>query len=163
MDISEVVDATGDIASSPFKTQKTETETSTQRPEGLSSNSESPSTLPELSTPAESVPETKRNWSDSEYPSLDAPPELPCQQAIPRRERATTSSGTSVKRSAPTTTNNAQPSASGIIAESKSDEGGKVKRQPSAVRELLYNKTSQSEVLNVRNDDDVLPPELTPS
>ncbi|KAG0422065.1 hypothetical protein HPB47_002088 [Ixodes persulcatus] len=33
MDISEVVDATGDIASSPIKTQRTESETSTQRPE----------------------------------------------------------------------------------------------------------------------------------
>ncbi|KAM7304955.1 uncharacterized protein LOC121835026 [Ixodes scapularis] len=158
MDISEVVDATGDITSSLIKTQRTESETSTQRPEELRSDPESASTLPGLSTPTECVTETKRDWSDSEFPSLNAPPELPCQQAIARRERATTSTGTSVKRPAPTTTSNAQPSASGIIAESKNDEGSEVKRKPTAVREFLCNKTSQSEALDVRNDDDVLPP-----
>ncbi|XP_029848404.3 uncharacterized protein LOC115330674, partial [Ixodes scapularis] len=158
MDISEVVDATGDITSFLIKTQRTESETSTQRPEELRSDPESASTLPGLSTPTEGVTETKRDWSDSEFPSLNAPPELPCQQAIARRERATTSTGTSVKRPAPTTTSNAQPSASGIIAESKNDEGSEVKRKPTAVREFLCNKTSQSEALDVRNDDDVLPP-----
>ncbi|KAG0425668.1 hypothetical protein HPB47_027182 [Ixodes persulcatus] len=53
MNISEVVDATGDIASSPLKTQKNETETSTQQPEELSPDSESSSSLPGLSTPAD--------------------------------------------------------------------------------------------------------------
>ncbi|XP_029841712.2 uncharacterized protein LOC115325147 [Ixodes scapularis] len=153
MDISEMVDATGEVIDSVAPS--TERETTSQEAETTNPVSQDVSSEPTKEDSTTTTTATMRNWSEDEYPLLKVTVEPSCsQQPQPRRERSTTSGGASVKRPAPKA-ESSQPSGMGAKEESKNDEGGEEKRKPAALREDPYSMAPEPD--NAMKDNDVLP------
>ncbi|KAM7308645.1 uncharacterized protein ISCGN_012279 [Ixodes scapularis] len=153
MDISEMVDATGEVTDSIAP--RTERETASQEAQTTNPVSHDVSSEPIKEDSTITTTATIQNWSEDEYPLLEVTEEPSCsQQPLPRRERSTTSNGASVKRPAPKA-ESSQPSEMGAKKESKNDEGGEAKRKPAALREDPYSLAPQPD--NEMKDNDVLP------
>ncbi|KAG0426524.1 hypothetical protein HPB47_026376 [Ixodes persulcatus] len=155
MDISEVVDATGEVIALTTSTTKTELEILTQQSDSVSPEKTIPNAGPGPRTQGNIIKATKEDWPNSEFPPLDTTPELSLQQLLPRRVRPTPYSGAPVKRPAPSTTTTSQSSTTGA-SEGKNDERGDVKRKPTTVREHPQSRTPQPD--HAVKDGDALPP-----
>ncbi|KAM7307253.1 uncharacterized protein ISCGN_010889 [Ixodes scapularis] len=155
MDISEVVDATGEVIAPTSSTAKTRLEILTQQSQSVSPEKTTPSAGLGPVTQGNTIKATKEDWPNSEFPPLNTTPELSLQQLLPRRERPTPYSGAPVKRPAPSTATTSQSSTAGD-SEDKNDERGDVKRKPTTVREQPHSKTPQPD--HLVKDGDALPP-----
>ncbi|KAG0433546.1 hypothetical protein HPB47_019819 [Ixodes persulcatus] len=128
MDISEVVDATGEVIPS----------STTSGVQLAAPLHPPPDVSPELAT------------ITAEYDKSQP------FESSPRRERSTASSGTSVKRPAPTSEESSQSSTKTVAGGHNSDERGDAKRRPAEVCEHPYSKATRP--ADVVEDADELPP-----
>ncbi|KAM7296478.1 uncharacterized protein LOC115319502 [Ixodes scapularis] len=146
MDISEVVDATGEVT--PSSTTSGVQLTAPLHPP--------PDVNPESATITTESEKPESLLQDSEFPPLSTTSTDASQFSLHRRERSTTSSGTSVKRPAPTSEKSSQSSTTDVAIGHNSDERGDAKRRPAEVCENHYSKATRP--ADVVKDGDELPP-----
>ncbi|KAG0428060.1 hypothetical protein HPB47_024918, partial [Ixodes persulcatus] len=157
MDISEVVDATGEVIPSST-TSGVQLSAPLHPPPDVSPELATITAEYEKSEPF--VQDDSRTapmevLSDSDFPLLSTTSAVASQESSPRRERSSASSGTSVKRPAPTSEKSSQSSTKNVTIGHNSDERGDAKRKPAKVCEHPYSKATRP--ADVVEDADELP------